>query len=134
MKKDIERPEVTDVGVAMVLEQEQEGIEEWSAYLINMKQEPLLGVLVSSRGYGELDGEERKTSVLRQFLGTLGAHQSKRIESVLPEVFTFNNEYLVSFKQGGIMYDKRYTFTPNSIALDALVTLPVIGKRGLMLL
>ena len=66
MKKDIATPEVTDVSVAVVPRQEA-GEELWDIYLINEGDEPLENVLVTSQGYGSIDGVDKTTTVLRHF-------------------------------------------------------------------
>ena len=57
MKKDIPQLKVVDLAVAIAPRQE-EGVqgELWDTFLINLKEEPIRNVLISSRGYGELDG------------------------------------------------------------------------------
>ena len=53
MKKDIHIPEVTDVGIAVVKEQDLITSEPiWNVYLINLKEHTLVNTFVSSRGYG----------------------------------------------------------------------------------
>ena len=116
MKKDITRPEVRDIAVAIVQEKNEEGVEIWNSYLINMKEEQIEGVLVSSKGYGEIDGEKRETSVLRHFLDEVPSRSAKRIEPLIEEVFGIFNEYWVSFYVAKLMYDKKYIFVPESIS------------------
>jgi hypothetical protein len=91
MKGDIEYPEVRDVSVAAVLDD-----TDWSVYLINQKDVPLEGVLVSSRGYGKIEEDEVETSVLRHFLETVNAKSFVKIEPIMEDVFCLNNEYWLS--------------------------------------
>lgn len=134
MKKDIVYPKVKDVAVAIVLESGiAEKQKEWNVYLINFKGEPLTGVLVSSRGYGEKDGEQVKTSTLRRFLDTLPAESFCLIEPIMEDLFGLNNEYWVSFKIGDLMYDKKYIFVPETVVEKNLQELPFIGKKGVMI-
>ena len=72
MKKDIELPKVEGVSMAIVHEPDEDGEMSWSAYLINARDVTLENVLVSSTGYGEIDGEHRATSEMRHFLDWLG--------------------------------------------------------------
>ncbi|MDA0973650.1 MAG: hypothetical protein O2867_07960 [Bacteroidetes bacterium] len=134
MKKDITRPEVRDIAVAIVQEKNEEGVEIWNSYLINMKEEQIEGVLVSSKGYGEIDGEKRETSVLRHFLDEVPSRSAKRIEPLIEEVFGIFNEYWVSFYVAKLMYDKKYIFVPESISEEHFTDVPFLGKRGVMII
>ncbi len=134
MKKDITRPEVRDIAVAIVQEKNEEGVVIWNSYLINMKEEQIEGVLVSSKGYGEIDGEKRETSVLRHFLDEVPSRSAKRIEPLIEEVFGIFNEYWVSFYVAKLMYDKKYIFVPESISEEHFTDVPFLGKRGVMII
>src|SRR5882757_8773462 len=100
MKKDIEVPQVKNVTLAVVREKNALSQDEWKVYLINNNSFPIENTLVASRGYGEKDGEEQRTSTLRHFLETVGGTSSAVVESIDPKVFHLNNEYWVSYYIG----------------------------------
>jgi hypothetical protein len=133
MKKDIEFPTVTDVAVAIVNEKNELNKEEWNVYLLNFKNEPIEGVLVSSRGYGEVNQEKRKTSELRHFLNVVNQKSFAKIEPIIEDVFGLNNEYWVSFYYREKMYDKKFIFLPESISEKYLTYIPIINKRGILI-
>jgi hypothetical protein len=133
MKKDIDPPVVEDVGVAVVKEKNKEGAEEWNVYLLNFKKEAIEGVLVTSTGYGELNGETRKTSTLRHFLDIVGPGSYSKIEPIQEEVFGLSNEFWVSFFQHKTMYDKQYIFLAESICESNLIQIPLINKKGVLI-
>jgi len=133
MKKDIQPPVVEDIGVAIVKENNEQGGEEWNVYLINYKKEAIEGVLVTSTGYGELNGEHRKTSTLRHFLDTVGPGEYTRIEPIQEEVFGLSNEYWVSFYLHNVMYDKQYIFLAESIQEQHLIHVPLLQKKGVLI-
>lgn len=133
MKKDIEFPAVTDVAVAIVNEKNELNQDEWNVYLLNFKNEPLESVLVSSRGYGEVNNEKRKTSELRHFLNVVNQKSFAKIEPIMEDVFGLNNEYWVSFYQREKMYDKKFIFLPESISEKYLIYIPIINKRGVLI-
>jgi hypothetical protein len=133
MRKDIEIPVVTDVAVAIVSEVNELNEEEWNAYIINLKAKPLEGVLVSSRGYGEINNESRKTSELRHFLDVLEPKSFKKIEPIMEDVFGLNNEYWVSFYLERKMFDKKFIFLAESIRKENCVTIPIINKKGVLI-
>ena len=134
MLKDIHRPEVENIALAVVPEVNAEtGEQNWNVYLINLYDEPIEGVLVSSKGYGEINDEKVKTSVLRHLFDGVGALDYVKIEPIMPELFSLNNEYWVSFYIGSTIYDKKYIFLPESIREEHFSLIPFIGKRGVMI-
>jgi hypothetical protein len=134
MRKDIDIPVVKDVAVAVVSETNPEtSQDEWNVYLINLKKDRLKGVLVSSRGYGEIANEQRKTSELRHFLDELEPKSFVKIEPIMEDVFMLNNEYWVSFYLDDKMFDKKFIFLPETIREENLIRIPLIDKMGVMI-
>ncbi len=132
MKKDIDIPEVKNVTLAVVREKNPVNQEEWKIYLINNNDFPIENTLVASRGYGEKDGEEQRTSTLRHFLETVKGKSSAIVESIDPKVFHLNNEYWVSYYIGREIYDKRFVFVPDTICEENLVFIKEIEKEGVL--
>jgi hypothetical protein len=133
MRKDIKPPKVQGVAMAVVPETDADGEQAWYVYLINQKEVPLENVLVSSRGYGEMEGEARKTSEMRHFLEQLGPRSWARIERIMEDVFGLNNQYWLSFYIDGRIHDKKYIFLPDSIHEEHFTDLPLMEKRGVMI-
>lgn len=133
MKKDITSPKVEGVSMAVVHETDAEGDPAWYVYLINTKKVALENVLITSRGYGELGGEERKTSEMRHFLDRLEPLSWARIERMMEDVFALSNEYWLSFYVDGVLYDKRYIFLAGSIDDANFTALPLMNKRGVLI-
>src|SRR5580704_11452334 len=97
MLKDIPKLVVENVALAIVREKNDLGEDIWNSYLINLYDEKIDGVLVSSKGYGNYDGRNVKTSMLRHLIGTVEAHDFAKIEAIMPNVFGLTNEFWVSF-------------------------------------
>lgn len=133
MKKDITPPKVEDIAVAIIKEVNELGGEEWFVYLINLKGELIEGVLVSSRGYGELDGELRKTATLRHFLDEMEPRSFKKIEQLTQDLLALSNEFWVSFYLNKQLFDKKYIFLAESVTEENEVNIPVIGKKGILI-
>ncbi|MDF2437821.1 MAG: hypothetical protein K0Q95_2197 [Bacteroidota bacterium] len=133
MKKDITPPEVKDIAVAVVQEQNDLAETIWNVYLINLKSNSIEGVLVSSMGYGSFNDEEVKTSTLRHFLDEVAAKDFKKIEPIMEAVFGLNNEFWVSFYENKVMYDKKYIFLPETIKEENFVLIPYLNKKGVMI-
>ncbi|MBK9176300.1 MAG: hypothetical protein IPM46_08170 [Flavobacteriales bacterium] len=133
MRKDIVPPKVEGIAMAVVREADEEGADAWYVYLINRSDTALENVLVSSRGYGELEGEARKTSEMRHFLGKLGPKSWARIERIVEDVFALSNQYWLSFYIGRELHDKKYIFLAGSIEEGNFTNLPLMNKRGVMI-
>jgi len=127
MKKDIEIPEVKNVTIAVVRED-----QEWRVYLINNNDVPINNTLVSSTGYGEKDGEQQKTSTLRHFLETVPANSSTLVEPINENVFHLNNEYWVSYYIANQIYDKKFVFVPESIKEENLTYIKELEMEGVL--
>ena len=128
MLDDINPPVVQDIAVAIVKED-----LDWNVYLLNLKNEAIEGVLVSSKGYGETSGEMIKTSMLRHFLDILPPKTFKKIEPMPENLHGINNEYWVSFFINKSMQDKKYIFLAETIIDDNLITIPLINLPGVMI-
>jgi len=133
MKKDLPENIVEDVAMAVVLVDETPEVKSWTVFLINLKDEPIANVLISSKGYGEKEGKPVKTSVLRHFLGDMPAHSFTTVEAIATEVFGLTNEYWLSYYIGGTIYDKKFIFLPESIVDENLMKIPLVNKPGVMI-
>lgn len=133
MIKDIHYPEVKDIAVAVVKEETPEGVS-WTVYLLNLKEVGITSILVSSKGYGLKNGEEVKTSTLRHFIDNMPAKSYATIEPIMEDVFSLSNEYRVSFYVGNVIHDKKFIFLPETISEQFLTNVPVINKKGVMIL
>lgn len=134
MIKDIPLLVVENVAVAIIREKNELNETVWNSYLINMKDEKLEGVLVTSTGYGQINEENVKTSTLRHFLDEVEPKSYVKIEPIVEEVFGVNNEYWLSFYLNNKMYDKRYVFLAESISESNFTNVPIINKKGVMII
>lgn len=133
MKKDLPENIVEDISIAVVLENETPGGKSWNVYLVNLKDEIIETVLVSSKGYGQKDGKDVKTSVLRHSIGNLYPKDYALIEAIDEQVFGLTNEYWLSYYIKGNIYDKKFIFLPESIVESNLIRVPVVNKPGVMI-
>lgn len=132
MKRDIPSPVVENVVMAVVLEEEN-GQNVWNVFLINLDIVPITNVIVTSRGYGELNGERRSTSTLRHFYEKIPDLEFTRVEPIMEDTFGLTNEYWVSFYIGGQVYDKKYVFLPESITPNNFTQIPLLNVEGVMI-
>src|SRR5690606_21267252 len=99
----------------------------------NEKSETLSHVMISSKGYGQVEGKEVKTSVLRHYIGEVEGGEYARVEAITPEVFGLTNEYWLSYYIDGTIYDKKYIFLPESILDEHMIRVPILGKPGILI-
>jgi len=133
MIKDLPENRVEDIAVAVALEKESAETKLWYVYLINLKKEAIENVLITSKGYGEKDGEPVKTSVLRHMFPVVPSNTSILIEPIDEQTFGLNNEYWISYYIGNEIFDKKFIFLPESIVEMHFIKLPVINKPGVMI-
>lgn len=133
MKKDIHPPAVEDIAIAIVREKNELDEVVWNVYMLNLKDRPIEGVLVTSKGYGYFEGEDVKTSVLRHFLDVIPAKSYAKVEPIVESLFGLNNEFWVSFYLDKVMYDKKYVFLAESVREDNFIHVPFIDKKGVMI-
>lgn len=127
MKKDIEINAVENVTITIV-----QADDQWEVYLLNRSDYVLDTILITSRGYGSVDGQEQKTSTLRHGIPHLEPGSHAKIEKIQPEVFHLTNEYWVSYYIGSKIYDKKFLFVPDSIIQENLVEIPELRAKGVL--
>ncbi len=133
MKSDLPNNIVEDVAIAVVLMSETPEVKNWTVYIINFKNEAITNVLITSKGYGEKDGKQVKTSLLRHALGDLGAQSFAGVEAIDTQVFGLTNEYWLSYYIGTEIFDKKFIFLPESIVEGNMIRIPIINKPGVMI-
>lgn len=131
MKKDIDFHPVTGVKLAIAKE-EKEGKEEWAVYIINNNLIELNTLMITSRGYGTISGETRKTSVLRHMIEELGAQCIAKVEPIDPDLFSLNNEFWVSYFILDQVFDKKFIFVKGSMHQDNITYIPEIDLYGVV--
>jgi hypothetical protein len=133
MIKDLPENIVEDIAIAVALEKESVESKIWYVYLINLKNRPIENVLITSKGYGEKDGEQVKTSTLRHMFPVVESNSFVLIEPIDEATFGLNNEYWLSYYIGKDIYDKKFIFLPESIVELNFIKLPVVNKPGVMI-
>jgi hypothetical protein len=131
MKKDIDFHPVTGVKLA-IARKLVNGIEEWAVYIININLIELNTVMITSKGYGNIGGKEKKTSLLRHMIQELEAESFAIIEPIDPKLFVLNNEYWVSYYILEQIFDKKFTFKANAVKEANLQYIPELGLQGFL--
>ena len=134
MKDELKGPKVEKVSVAIV-EMMAENEKSYYAYLLNLREDIMEGIIISSTGYGEntKTGDRIKTSTLRHSIEVLLPNEAARIEPIMPEVFGLSNEYWVSFWVNEVMYDKRFVFPAESISEKNMQMIEILGQKGVII-
>ncbi|MFM9946989.1 MAG: hypothetical protein ACKV1O_03550, partial [Saprospiraceae bacterium] len=89
--------------------------------------------LINSKGYGEIEGEKVRTTVLRHFFEEIGPLSFVPVEPIQSRLFNLTNEYWISFVFDGYMYDKKYIFVEGSISESNFTSIPFINRKGVMI-
>lgn len=133
MKKDIIIPEVENVFLAAVQEWSDDFMEKvWYAYLVNDSDFNLDSVMVVSKAFGTIDGEMKKTSILRHAFVEVPSVSVVKIELVEKSLLALNNEFMVTFFIGNTLYDKKFIFKANSINENNTEEVPILFVEGVM--
>ena len=133
MKKDITIPEVENVFVAAVQEWSDDFMEKvWYIYLVNDSDFNLDGVMVVSKAFGTIDGEMKKTSLLRHAFVEIPAVSVVKVEMLEKSVTTLNNEFMVTFFIVNTLYDKKFIFKSNFISEINVEEVPILFVDGVI--
>lgn len=133
MKKDIKIPVVENVYMAVMQEWNDDFMEKtWYAYLINDSDDKLETVIVVSNATGVIDGEERKTSMMRHAFMEVPANSAIKVEMLEETVLQLHNSFMVTFFKNNMLFDKNYVFIAGTINEEDTVELPVIAKDGIL--
>ncbi|WP_395048497.1 hypothetical protein [Flavobacterium sp.] len=133
MKKDINIPEVENVFIAAVQEWSDDFMEKvWYAYLVNDSDFNLDGVMIVSKAFGTLNGEMKKTSLLRHAYVEVPAVSVVKIEMLEKSVLTLNNEFMLTFFMGDKLYDRKFIFKANTITPDYVEEVPILFVDGVI--
>ena len=133
MKKDIIIPEVENVFIAAVQEWSDDFMEKvWYAYLVNDSDFQLDSVMAVSKAFGTIDGEMKKTSLLRHAFVEIPAVSVVKIEMIEKSVLALNNEFMVTYFIGNTLYDKKFIFKANSISETNCEEVPILFVEGVM--
>jgi hypothetical protein len=134
MKKDIIIPEVENVFVAAVQEWSDDFMEKvWYAYLVNDSDFLIESVMVVSKAFGTIDGEMKKTSLLRHAFVEVPPVSVVKIEMLEKSVLVLNNEFMVTFFIGNKLYDKKFIFKANSINEKEMEEVPLLFVDGVIM-
>lgn len=128
MKKDIQMPKVTGVKLCIGKSTNELGESEWHVYLINKNLIELTNVMIVSKGYESTDKDARKTSTLRHMIEQVDGQTVAKVESISPEVFSFYNEFWISYYIVNEVFDKKFIIEPFQ-EFD-LEEIPEIGLQG----
>ncbi|WP_400192514.1 hypothetical protein [Hymenobacter sp. B81] len=136
MKQDISFEPVEGVSIAVVPDEAaavEIGKPGWLVYLINYNDFALTNVIISSNGYGQdAEGHVVRTSTLRHHFEEVEAQSAVPIEPIDPALFHLNNQYWVSYYRGAQIFDKKFVFVPDSIVVENLIPLALLGREGVL--
>lgn len=132
--KELLKDKAKEIGVAAVQELSETGDKIWNVYFLNFRKEILTTVLVTSKGYLKKEsGEMIKSSVLRHMFDSVDPESGIKVEPIMKEMFTLNNEFWISFYSGNELLDRKFIFLADTIQEKYLVDIPLLGKKGVLI-
>ena len=136
MRDELLGPKVENIGVAVVQTLNEMNEKLFNVYVLNLRDEIIDEILVTSKGYGVNvnSGEKTETSILRHKIDLLMPNEFALIEPIVEDDFGLSNEYWVSFWSHDKMYDKKFIFVPESISEENMKTIPLIGSKGVLIM
>jgi hypothetical protein len=88
--------------------------------------------MVVSKAFGTIDGDMKKTSLLRHAFIEIPPVSVVKIEMVEKSVLALNNEFMVTFFIGNTLFDKKYIFKSHSINEDFVEEVPILFVDGVI--
>lgn len=129
MRKDIDIPAVKDVYIAVIKEPSKKNeIDNWAVYIINNSITHLENVIILSEGFSE----EKKTSKLRKHIVKLPKKSYAKIEIIHEALFSFTNQFKVTYFKDNTLFDKTFEFKPYSIKKNKFLKLPLLDVHGVL--
>ena len=133
MRKDITIPEVENIFLAAVQEWSDDFMSNmWYIYLVNDSDFLMDNAIVVSKAFGTIDGEMKKTSLLRHAFVEVPAVSVAKVEMLEESVLALNNEFMLTFFIDNKLYDKKYIFKAGSIAETNFEEVPILFKDGVI--
>lgn len=133
MKKDITIPEVENVFLAAVQEWNDDFMDKvWYIHLVNDSDFDLDSVMVVSKAFGTLNGEMKKTSLLRHAFIKIPAVSVVKVEMIENSVLALNNEFMLTYFIGNTLYDKKFIFKANFNTQSETEEVPILFTEGVI--
>jgi hypothetical protein len=131
MKAEIKIPTVENVFLAAVAEWSDDFMENiWNVYIINDSDYLIDNVMVVSSASGTIDGEMKKTSLLRHAFLEIPAVSVQKVEMIEKNVVQLNNEFMVTYFLNGSLYDKKFVFKKNFPDKEEIEEIPILFVDG----
>lgn len=122
-------PKVTGVKLCIAKSTNHLGESDWHVYLINKNLIELTNVMIVSKGYESKDPDARKTSTLRHMIEQVDGQSVAKVESISPEVFSFYNEFWVSYYILNELFDKKFIIEPfQEFDLESIEEIDLLGR------
>lgn len=133
MKSDIKIPEVENVFLAAISEfSEDFGENIWNVYLVNDSDFDIESVMVVSKAFGTLNGEMKKTSLLRHAFINVPAVSVVKVEMIEKSVLQLNNEFMLTYFIKNSLYDKSFIFKKNFATESEIEEVPILFVDGIV--
>ncbi len=131
MKTDITIPTVENVFLAAIPQWSDDFNETvHNVYLVNDSDYDLDSVMIVSKAFGTLNGEMKKTSLLRHAFIQVPAVSVIKVEMIEKSVLALNNEFSLTYFIGNTLYDKKFIFKANFPQNEKMEEVPILFVDG----
>ena len=104
----------------------------WYVYLVNDSDFDIDNVMVVSKAFGTLNGEMKKTSLLRHAFVQVPAVSVVKVEMIENSVLALNNEFMLTYFIGNTLYDKKFIFKANFNTQSEIEEVPILFIDGVI--
>lgn len=130
MKKDIPVLKVENLAIAVIPKENDPDF--WEVYVINLEEAPIKSVLITAKAFGEINGEQRQSAMMRYFFEEMGALDVQFLEHLPTALTDLTNEYWVSYSYDNNLWDKRLLILPGSFDPINFIPIPFIEREGIL--
>jgi hypothetical protein len=88
--------------------------------------------MIVSSAFGTLNGEMKKTSLLRHAFPAVPAVSVVKVELLENSVLALNNEFMLTYFIENKMYDKVFIFKSNAINENNTEEVPILFLEGVI--
>jgi hypothetical protein len=133
MIKDIDFKKTEGIAMAVVCRDDEPGEPTYKVVLLNLKDKAIENVIISSRGYGQKEDRDVKTSELRQFFERIDPKHFVDVEILTDELLGIHNQFWVSYSFENHLYDRKYVFLAETIQPEFFTDIPLLNTKGVLI-
>lgn len=129
MLKDIEIEKHSNFSLAVCRNEEEQELV-YDIFLLNTTDEIIENVMVSCSGHGEIDGQQKSTTLMRIMVGDLPSFSFVKIESIIGDTIQLQNDFFVSGFSSNRLKDMVFKVVIPELKDGDIEIVQMIDKEG----